>query len=150
MKDETVRRVYLGGALVSTARPESSFSDRVPALQVENVGVSYGKALALQDVSLHVHEGEFVSLVGLNGSARRPCSTPFPAVPYSGAIKWEDRALSGGTAAQIARSGIVQCPETRELFGDMSVRENPISAVMRWTTGNARSVSTGCSNCSRS
>ncbi|MFO1115460.1 MAG: ATP-binding cassette domain-containing protein [Beijerinckiaceae bacterium] len=125
MKDETVRRVYLGGALVSTARPESSFSDRVPALQVENVGVSYGKALALQDVSLHVHEGEFVSLVGLNGAGK---TTLFNAisglVPYSGAIKWEDRALSGGTAAQIARSGIVQCPETRELFGDMSVREN--------------------------
>ena len=125
MKDETVRRVYLGGALVSTARPESAFADAVPALQVENVGVSYGKALALQDVSLHVHEGEFVSLVGLNGAGK---TTLFNAisgmVPYSGDIKWAGQPLRGGTAAQIARSGIVQCPETRELFGDMSVREN--------------------------
>jgi branched-chain amino acid transport system ATP-binding protein len=125
MKDETVRRVYLGGALVSTARPESAFADEVPALQVENVGVSYGKALALQDVSLHVHEGEFVSLVGLNGAGK---TTLFNAisglVPYSGAIKWAGAPLAGGSAAQIARSGIVQCPETRELFGDMSVREN--------------------------
>ncbi|MDE2364029.1 MAG: ATP-binding cassette domain-containing protein [Hyphomicrobiales bacterium] len=125
MQNETVRRVYLGGALVSTARPESSFSDKSPALQVENVGVTYGKALALQDVSLHVHEGEFVSLVGLNGAGK---TTLFNAisglVPHTGEIKWAGAPLRGGTPAQIARSGIVQCPETRELFGDMNVREN--------------------------
>ncbi len=125
MRDETVRRVYLGGALVSAARPESLFSDRTPVLQVENVGVSYGKALALQDVSLHVHEGEFVSLVGLNSAGK---TTLFNAISgltaYSGEIKWAGRPLRAGTPAQIARSGIVQCPETRELFGEMSVREN--------------------------
>ncbi|HMN73647.1 MAG TPA: ATP-binding cassette domain-containing protein [Rhodoblastus sp.] len=125
MRDETVRRVYLGGAIVSSARPESSFADATPALQVENVGVFYGKALALQDVSLHVHEGEFVSLVGLNGAGK---TTLFNAisglVPHSGDVKWAGESLGGGTPAQIARSGIVQCPETRELFGDMSVREN--------------------------
>jgi branched-chain amino acid transport system ATP-binding protein len=125
MQDETVRRVYLGGALVSTARPETSFKDVMPALQVDNVGVLYGKAQALQDVSLHVHEGEFVSVVGLNGAGK---TTLFNAisglVPYSGEVKWAGRSLAGSSAAQIARSGIVQCPETRELFGDMTVREN--------------------------
>ncbi|MFN5457726.1 ATP-binding cassette domain-containing protein, partial [Bradyrhizobium sp.] len=125
MQDETVRRVYLGGALVSTARPEASFKDVTPALQVDKVGVLYGKAQALQDVSLHVHEGEFVSVVGLNGAGK---TTLFNAisglVPYSGDVKWAGRSLAGGTAAAIARAGIVQCPETRELFGDMSVREN--------------------------
>ncbi|MGJ4996295.1 ATP-binding cassette domain-containing protein [Bradyrhizobium sp. HKCCYLS3077] len=125
MQDETVRRVYLGGALVSTARSEASFKDVTPALQVDKVGVLYGKAQALQDVSLHVHEGEFVSVVGLNGAGK---TTLFNAisglVPYSGAVTWAGRNLAGGTAAQIARDGIVQCPETRELFGDMTVREN--------------------------
>jgi branched-chain amino acid transport system ATP-binding protein len=125
MRDETVRRVYLGGALTSSARPEASFTDKVPALQVENVGVLYGKALALQEVSLHVHEGEFVSLVGLNGAGK---TTLFNAisglVPYSGDIKWAGESLRTSTAAGIARRGVVQCPETRELFGEMSVREN--------------------------
>ena len=125
MQDETVRRVYLGGALTSAARLETSFTDKVPALQIENVGVFYGKALALQEVSLHVHEGEFVSLVGLNGAGK---TTLFNAisglVPYTGAIKWAGEPLRRSTAASIARRGIVQCPETRELFGDMSVREN--------------------------
>ncbi len=125
MQDETVRRVYLGGALVSTARPESSFADKTPALQVDNVGVVYGKALALQDVSLHVHEGEFVSVVGLNGAGKTTLFNVISGlVPHTGDVKWTGRSLAGGTPAQIARSGIVQCPETRELFGDMTVREN--------------------------
>jgi branched-chain amino acid transport system ATP-binding protein len=125
MSDKTVRRVYLGGALIRVARPEATFADKVPALQVENIGVHYGKALALQDVSLHVHEGEFVSLVGLNGAGK---TTLFNAisglVPYSGTVKFGGDSLANRSAAMIARGGVVHCPETRELFGDMSVREN--------------------------
>jgi branched-chain amino acid transport system ATP-binding protein len=125
MRDETVRRVYLGGALTRVARPETAFHDKVALLQVEKVGVLYGKALALQDVSLHVHEGEFVSLVGLNGAGK---TTLFNAisglVPHSGVVQWAGASLEGASAAAVARGGIVHCPETRELFGDMSVREN--------------------------
>ncbi len=125
MKNETVRRVYLGGAIETSARPESSFKDVTPILQVNDVSVLYGKAQALQRVSLHVHEGEFVSVVGINGAGK---TTLFNAisgfVPYSGDILWHNAALRGKSAASIARGGIVQCPETRELFGDMTVREN--------------------------
>ena len=65
MRNETVRRVYLGGSIETAARPESSFRDAaVPFLEVENVSVNYGKAQALQNVSIHVHAGEFVSVVG--------------------------------------------------------------------------------------
>ena len=125
MRDETVRRVYLGGALGTAARPDTAFGDTQPLLQVESAGVVYGKALALQDVSLHVHEGEFVSVVGLNGAGK---TTLFNAisglVPYTGAIRWAGDSLRARSAAAIACGGIVQCAETRELFGDMSVREN--------------------------
>ena len=57
MRNETVRRVYLGGAIETSARPETSFKDKVPLLQVENVSVHYGKAQALENVSIHVHRG---------------------------------------------------------------------------------------------
>ena len=70
MNNETVRRVYLGGKLETSARPETSFKDKVPLLQVENLSVFYGKAQALENVSIHVHEGEFVSVVGLNGAGK--------------------------------------------------------------------------------
>jgi branched-chain amino acid transport system ATP-binding protein len=125
MRNETVRRVYLGGAIETSARPETSFADKVPMLQIENLSVNYGKAQALQNVSIHIHKGEFVSIVGLNGAGK---TTLFNAIsgllPYSGNIIREGKALRGTTPARIARDGIVHCPETRELFGEMSVREN--------------------------
>ncbi len=126
MRNETVRRVYLGGSIETTARPESSFDDAVtPFLEVKNVSVHYGKAQALQDVSIHVHAGEFVSVVGLNGAGK---TTLFNAisglVPYQGEIDQQGQSLRNLSAARIARHGIVQAPEGRELFVDMTVREN--------------------------
>jgi branched-chain amino acid transport system ATP-binding protein len=126
MRDETVRRVYLGGSIETAARPESSFRDKAtPFLEVDKVSVHYGKAQALENVSIHVHAGEFVSVVGLNGAGK---TTLFNAIsgmlPYSGEIRREGTTLRGLTAAKIARNGIVQCSEGRDLFTDMTVREN--------------------------
>ena len=125
MRNETVRRVYLGGAIETSARPETSFKDKVPLLQVENVSVHYGKAQALENVSIHVHQGEFVSVVGLNGAGKTTLfNTISGFLPYTGEIVRGGEKLRGTSPARIARSGIVQCPESRELFGEMSVREN--------------------------
>jgi branched-chain amino acid transport system ATP-binding protein len=125
MRNETVRRVYLGGKIETAARPERQGKDRVPLLDVRGLGVLYGKATALDDVSIHVGEGEFVSVVGLNGAGK---TTLFNAisglVPFSGTVSWRGETLAGRTPGAIARGGIVQCPESRELFGDMSIREN--------------------------
>ncbi len=126
MRNETVRRVYLGGGIETAARPESSFRDSVtPFLAVEKVSVQYGKAQALEDVSIHVHAGEFVAVVGLNGAGKTTLfNTISGLLAYSGDIRREGALLRGLTAATIARNGIVQCPEGRELFTDMTVREN--------------------------
>ncbi|MGC1779171.1 MAG: ATP-binding cassette domain-containing protein [Xanthobacteraceae bacterium] len=126
MRNETVRRVYLGGSLETAARPESSFRDRTtPFLEVSNVSVQYGKAQALQNVSIHVHEGEFVSVVGLNGAGKTTLfNTISGLLPYAGDIRREGASLRPLTAAAIARGGIVQCSEGRDLFNDMTVREN--------------------------
>ena len=124
MRNETVRRVYLGGALTTAQRPESvSTADEL--LRVDNVSVFYGKAQALDNVSLHVNKGEFVSVVGLNGAGKTTLFNAISAlVPSTGAVAFDGASLDGQTAGQVARAGIVQCPESRELFGDMSVREN--------------------------
>jgi branched-chain amino acid transport system ATP-binding protein len=125
MRNETVRTVYLGGKIDTVARPPRESKGGPALLNVDGVNVRYGKAQALQNVSLRVGHGEFVSVVGLNGAGK---TTLFNAIsgllPYSGAIHWSGAELRGNSAAVIARRGIVQCPENRELFGDMSVREN--------------------------
>jgi branched-chain amino acid transport system ATP-binding protein len=125
MNNETVRRVYLGGKIETAARPDRQGKARARLLDVSGLGVLYGKATALDDVSIHVGEGEFVSVVGLNGAGK---TTLFNAisglVPHSGTVSWRGQTLAGKTPGAIARGGIVQCPESRELFGDMSIREN--------------------------
>ena len=138
MNDETVRRVYLGGALtVAAARPESAFADAVtPFLEVDSVDVSYDRATALEKVSLHVHRGEFVAVVGLNGAGK---TTLFNAIsgllPYSGEIRREGKALRGLSAAAISRGGIVQAPEGRDLFNDLTVKENLDMGGLRLPAG---------------
>jgi branched-chain amino acid transport system ATP-binding protein len=125
MRDETVRKVYLGGALTRAEGTGNVATGTAPLLQVDDVVVRYGKAQAVQGVSLNVREGEFVALVGLNGAGK---TTLFNAVSglvrHAGTVTWDGKPLAGMSPAQIARAGIVQCPETRELFGDMTVREN--------------------------
>ncbi len=123
--NETVRRVYLGGKLETSARPEASFVDADPLLKVENISVHYGKAQALDGVSIHVHRGEFVSVVGLNGAGKTTLfNTISGFLPYTGDITIDGRRQRGISPAAIARNGVVQCPESRQLFGEMTVREN--------------------------
>ncbi len=125
MRDETVRRVYLGGAIEASDRGENGTAGAPTLLSVDGLRVFYGKAQALDDISVEVREGEFVSIVGLNGAGK---TTLFNAisglVPYSGDIRFGERSLRGTAPGAIARGGVVHCPETRELFGDMTVREN--------------------------
>ena len=79
--------------LETAARPESAFRDaQTPFLEVEKLNVFYGKAQALENVSIHVHQGEFVAIVGLNGAGK---TTLFNAisglVPYAGEIRRQGR-----------------------------------------------------------
>ena len=72
-----------------------------------------------------MREGESVAVVGLNGASK---TTLFNAisglVPYQGEVRLDGTVLAGSELGAIARAGIIQCPETRELFGTLSVREN--------------------------
>lgn len=123
--NENVKRVYLGEGLEQAAQRVEVATEKPAVLQINKVSVHYGKAQALDDVSLHVREGELVSIIGLNGAGK---TTLFNAisglVPFAGAVQFRDRDLSATTAGAIARAGVVQCPETKELFLDMTVREN--------------------------
>jgi ABC-type branched-subunit amino acid transport system ATPase component len=131
MANPTVRQVYLGAGTIKTAsRPAIEARPGPPLLEVKDLCVFYGKAQALENVSIHVKQGEFVSVVGLNGAGK---TTLFNAisgmVPCGGSVHFDGAALAGRSPAAIARGigsagGIVQCPESRELFGSMSVREN--------------------------
>ena len=76
-----------------------------PLLEVDDLDVFYGKAQALEQVSIHVHAGEFVSVVGLNGAGK---TTLFNAisglVPYAGDIRWAGASLRGRDCRRASRA----------------------------------------------
>ncbi len=95
-------------------------------LSIENITVSYGKAICLKAVSLHVNSGEFISLLGGNGAGK---STLLKAVsgilrPSEGRITLDGEVISLLPPHLIVKRGIVHIPEGRELFPDLTVYEN--------------------------
>lgn len=94
-------------------------------LRLSNVSLTYGGFRALEGVDLHADEGELVVLLGANGAGK---SSTFRAISglhkATGSIRLGEVELLGRRAAYIVRQGVVQCPEGRKLFPQMSVRKN--------------------------
>jgi len=95
-------------------------------LQVQNLHTYYGEIRALRGVSLHVDAGEIVSLIGANGAGKTTLlltlSGLLPA--RRGRILFEDRPVENLSPEKIVGRGISQVPEGRQVFSDMSVRDN--------------------------
>ena len=94
--------------------------------QVKDIDVFYGDAQALYGLSLQVREGEVVTLVGANGAGKtttlRAISGLLPVA--RGEIAFEGRSLLGVPAHRRAELGIALVPEGRELWPQLTVREN--------------------------
>ena len=95
-------------------------------LKIDNIHVYYGAIHALKGVSLEVHKGEIVTLIGANGAGK---STTLRTVsgllaPKSGAITFLGENIAGMPAHEIVKHGISQVPEGRRIFAEMSVQEN--------------------------
>lgn len=95
-------------------------------LEVENVDLGYGTLKVVFGASLRVARGELVGLVGGNGSGK---STILRAVsgmitPFSGRILFDGEEIRGARPHQMAAKGLAHVPMGRQLFPNMSVREN--------------------------
>jgi branched-chain amino acid transport system ATP-binding protein len=95
-------------------------------LEVDQIDVFYGRIQALRGVSLHVDEGEIVSLIGANGAGKtttlRAVSGLTPAT--SGHVRLRGEDITRLQAEEIVPKGIGHAPEGRRIFARMSVREN--------------------------
>mgnify|MGYP000720264938 CR=1 FL=1 len=97
-----------------------------PLLKVENVAASYGSIVALKSVSLEVYEGEIVTIVGANGAGKTTLLSCISGLmPYKGSIAFKGEKLGGKIdSAGIVERGVIQVPEGRQIFSDMTVHEN--------------------------
>jgi phenylacetate-coenzyme A ligase PaaK-like adenylate-forming protein/ABC-type branched-subunit amino acid transport system ATPase component len=98
----------------------------VPLLSLRNLTVHYGAAQALFGVSLEVARGETVALVGANGAGKTSLLKAVMGLipPSGGQIFLDGREVGGASPAALAAAGVALVPEGREMFGDLTVREN--------------------------
>jgi branched-chain amino acid transport system ATP-binding protein len=95
-------------------------------LKVSEIEVRYGGVPVIHDVSIEVHRGELVSVVGSNGSGKSTLLKTIAGAlhPSRGSIRFEDSEISHLSTAEIVRKGITYVPEARLIFGPLSVEEN--------------------------
>jgi len=104
-------------------------------LEVRGLEVRYGRIQAVQGVSLEVRRGEIVALVGPNGAGKSSTLHAISGIvrPSAGTIVFQGEPIAGLPSHEIVRRGIVQVPEGRMIFPELTVRENLLlGAYARW------------------
>jgi branched-chain amino acid transport system ATP-binding protein len=97
-----------------------------PLLELEDVHTYYGTIEAIKGISLQVHEGEVVTLIGANGAGKSTTLRSIQGInrPKRGRILFNGEDIVGHPPHEIVRLGISQSPEGRRLFSRMTVLEN--------------------------
>lgn len=95
-------------------------------LQVRNLRCGYGSLEVVKGISLHVSPGEIVSLIGANGAGKSSLLKAIVGLlpPWRGEIRVNGRSTAGQPAWRAVSHSVVLVPEGRQVFADMSVREN--------------------------
>ena len=95
-------------------------------LKVDNINVYYGQIHALKDVSIEVHQGEVVALIGANGAGKSTTLRTISGLLRSktGSITLLDEDISKTEACTLVSKGLAHVPEGRRIFLQMTVLEN--------------------------
>ena len=95
-------------------------------LELRNIQAGYGNVHALRDVSLTIHKGEIITLIGANGAGK---STTLMAISgivacRGGQVLLQGREIQGFAPDRIVAMGVCQVPEGRHIFAGLTVQEN--------------------------
>jgi branched-chain amino acid transport system ATP-binding protein len=95
-------------------------------LSVKAIETFYGAIRAVKGISLEIPEGHIVTLLGANGAGKSTTLKTLSGLlkPATGTIEFDGRRIEGLHPEKIVRLGISQVPEGREIFSDMTTREN--------------------------
>ncbi len=95
-------------------------------LKVTDLEVSYGAIKALRGISFEVNEGEIITLIGSNGAGKTTTLHSISNIikKTGGTVFFEDEDISSMSPDAIVRRGLIQVPEGRRIFANLSVRDN--------------------------
>lgn len=95
-------------------------------LEVDKLAVTYGPVAALKGIDLKIYKGDVVAILGANGAGKTTTLRTISGVveSVSGTIKYKGQDITKTAVDKITRLGIVQSPEGRQIFGDLTVEEN--------------------------
>lgn len=95
-------------------------------LKLEGISANYGSFKALDGVSLNVQPGELVVLLGANGAGKTTLFNTISGLmkPTAGKVEFLGNDVTGKSPSSLVSAGMVQCPEGRKLFPEMSVLKN--------------------------
>jgi branched-chain amino acid transport system ATP-binding protein len=97
-----------------------------PLMSIRNIETWYGPINAIRGVSLDVHEGRIVAVLGANGAGKSTLLRTIAGVidPFKGSVVFDGQTIQGLDPDEIARRGVVLVPEGRQVFPFLTVREN--------------------------
>lgn len=95
-------------------------------LTVDNIDVFYGAIHAIKGISLSVRQGDITTLIGSNGAGKSTTLHTISGLlkPKNGTISFENEDITGMAPHKIVGKGLVQVPEGRHVFANMTVAEN--------------------------
>jgi branched-chain amino acid transport system ATP-binding protein len=108
-------------------------------LEIKGLNAGYGDVQVLWDINLKVEEGQIVALVGANGAGKSTLLKIISGLlkPYSGEIIYSDKDIIHMPSKEIVRDGIIQVPEGRRLFHQMTIEENLMMGAFRRRKSNS-------------
>ncbi|HOJ49949.1 MAG TPA: ABC transporter ATP-binding protein [Spirochaetota bacterium] len=112
--------------LISRAKKLEGVNEQKLALKISNIDAFYGKIQALRRVSFGVPEGSIVSLLGANGAGKTTTLRVISGLVHAaaGKIEFFDEDITNLSPEKITRKGIIQVPEGRQVFPELTVEEN--------------------------
>ena len=95
-------------------------------LEIHDLNTYYGKIHALRGISLEVEEGEIVTLIGANGAGKTTTLNTISSllVPKQGTVIFDGEDLTNVPPHEVVTRGVVQVPEGRRIFAQLTVEEN--------------------------
>ncbi|SET85675.1 ABC transporter ATP-binding protein [Variovorax sp. OV084] len=95
-------------------------------LDIQGLRGGYGRVEVLRGVDLHVNAGEMVALLGSNGAGKSTLNKMVCGLcpAWGGTVRFDGKDLSGAHYRDVVKAGLIQVPEGRKVFPNLSVREN--------------------------